>query len=210
MSIFALIHAENRKQRMNPNVKIWMEQVGEGNETAFRRLFEHYYQKLFHLALFFLHSKEFAEECVSDVFVILWRKRELFREVDDVEKYLYTTVKNQALHYIRRDKTLDNEYLELYEVEAIEEEDNPEKALLQHEQVELIQAAIYSLPEKCREVFRLVMQGDLKHREIAELLGISEKTVEAHVASAYKRVAEYVNREYNRLGKRIPLFLLFF
>lgn len=195
---------------MNPNAKIWMEQVGEGNETAFRRLFEHYYQKLFHLALFFLHSKEFAEECVSDVFVILWRKRELFREVDDVEKYLYTTVKNQALHYIRRDKTLDNEYLELYEVEAIEEEDNPEKALLQHEQVELIQAAIYSLPEKCREVFRLVMQGDLKHREIAELLGISEKTVEAHVASAYKRVAEYVNREYNRPGKRIPLFLLFF
>ena len=210
MSIFALIHVKNRKQRMNPNVKIWMEQVGEGNETAFRRLFEHYYQKLFHLALFFLHSKEFAEECVSDVFVILWRKRELFREVDDVEKYLYTTVKNQALHYIRRDKTLDNEYLELYEVEAIEEEDNPEKALLQHEQVELIQAAIYSLPEKCREVFRLVMQGDLKHREIAELLGISEKTVEAHVASAYKRVAEYVNREYNRPGKRIHLFLLFF
>ena len=210
MSIFALIHVENRKQRMNPNVKIWMEQVGESNETAFRRLFEHYYQKLFHLALFFLHSKEFAEECVSDVFVILWRKRELFREVDDVEKYLYTTVKNQALHYIRRDKTLDNEYLELYEVEAIEEEDNPEKALLHHEQVELIQAAIYSLPEKCREVFRLVMQGDLKHREIAELLGISEKTVEAHVASAYKRVAEYVNREYNRPGKQIHLFLLFF
>ena len=98
----------------------------------------------------------------------------------------------------------------LREVEAIEEEDNPEKALLHHEQVELIQAAIYSLPEKCREVFRLVMQGDLKHREIAELLGISEKTVEAHVASAYKRVAEYVNREYNRPGKRVHLFLLFF
>lgn len=195
---------------MNSDIKIWMEQVGEGNETAFRRLFEYYYQKLFHLALFFLHSKEFAEECVSDVFVILWRKRDLFHTVDNVEKYLYTTVKNQALHYIRRDKTADNEYLELYEIESIEEEDNPEKELLQHEQVELIQAAIYSLPEKCREVFRLVMQGDLKHREIAELLGISEKTVEAHVASAYKRIAEYVNREYRRSGKRIRLFSLFF
>ena len=134
----------------------------------------------------------------------------MIREIEDVEKYLYTSVKNQALQYIRRDKTLDNEYLELYQIEAIPVSDDPEKQLLQQEYLDLIQQAIYSLPEKCREVFRLVQQGDLKHREIASLLGRSEKTVEAHVANAYRRIAQYVNHEDSRSEKRLHLILLFF
>lgn len=195
---------------MNAEIDILLNQISQNNERAFRSLFDLYYQRLFHLAFYFLRSKEFAEECVSDVFFILWKRREVIREIEDVEKYLYTSVKNQALQYIRRDKTLDNEYLELYQIEAIPVSDDPEKQLLQQEYLDLIQQAIYSLPEKCREVFRLVQQGDLKYREIASLLGISEKTVEAHVANAYRRIAQYVNHEYSRSEKRLHLILLFF
>ena len=146
----------------------------------------------------------------AGIIILLFMMDDTIKTPEDVEKYLYTSVKNQALQYIRRDKTLDNEYLELYQIEAIPVSDDPEKQLLQQEYLNLIQQAIYSLPEKCREVFRLVQQGDLKHREIASLLGISEKTVEAHVANAYRRIAQYVNHEYSRSEKRLHLILLFF
>ena len=52
------------------------------------------------------------------------------------------------------------------------------------------------LPPKCREVFRLVLSDKLKNREIADVLGISEKTVNIHIAKAYERIAEFVNRRY--------------
>ena len=65
---------------------------------------------------------------------------------------------------------------------------------MDQERRELIQSAINSLPNKCREVFRLTMSDKLKHKEIAKLLDISEKTVEAHVASAYKKIQAYIRK----------------
>ena len=70
----------------------------------------------------------------------------------------------------------------------------------------LVQQAIDSLPPKCREVFRLVLSDKLKNREIADVLGISEKTVNIHIAKAYERIAEYVNRQY----KQVKFFLFLF
>mgnify|MGYP000276101375 CR=1 FL=1 len=64
----------------------------------------------------------------------------------------------------------------------------------------LVQQAIDSLPPKCREVFRLVLSDKLKNREIADILGISEKTVNIHIAKAYERIAEFVNRRYKEGG----------
>lgn len=64
----------------------------------------------------------------------------------------------------------------------------------------LVQQAIDSLPPKCREVFRLVLSDKLKNREIADVLGISEKTVNIHIAKAYERIAEFVNRRYKEGG----------
>ena len=66
--------------------------------------------------------------------------------------------------------------------------------MLDQERRELVQNAIDSLPNKCREVFRLAMSDKLKHKEIAKLLDISEKTVEAHVATAYKKIQNYVRK----------------
>lgn len=71
----------------------------------------------------------------------------------------------------------------------------------------LIKQAIDSLPPKCKEVFRLVLSDKLKNREIANLLGISEKTVNIHIAKAYERIAEYVNRQYKQVKS---FWLLFF
>ena len=57
------------------NNKLLLCKISEGDEVAFRLLFDIYYQKLFHFALYFIKSKELAEEVVSDVFFIIWKRR---------------------------------------------------------------------------------------------------------------------------------------
>lgn len=187
-----------------------MNLIAQGNETAFRQFFDIYYQKLFHLAIYFLKSRELGEEAVSDVFYMIWKKRETLPYINDIESYLYISVKNQSLHYIRRSRTANNEYIDLYAIDLLSDNNDPETVLLNQEYKELIQNAISSLPEKCREVFRLVLSDKLKHKEIALLLNISEKTVEAHIASAYKRIAQYVNKEYSNKDMVNKMLSIFF
>lgn len=178
-----------------------LERISQGDETAFRSLFDLYYDKLLHVAFYFLRSKEFSEEAVSDVFYTIWKRRSTLPMIEDIGDYLFVSVKNQALHYLRRGYVPENDNLmELYQVDFLQDADTPELSLIDKEYQQLIQKAINSLPDKCREVFRLVISDKLKNREISALLNISEKTVEAHITRAYKRIAEYVNKEYKSEG----------
>ena len=124
------------------------------------------------------------------------RKGNLLGHIKTIEQYLYTSTKNQALHYLRRNYSPDKTYVSLYEVELIPESNDPESLMEDNEYELLIQEAINSLPPKCKEVFRLVLSDKLKNREIAELLSISESTVNEHIALAYKRITLYVKKRY--------------
>lgn len=172
------------------------QKIVKGDEMAFQSLFKKYSHRLYHLAFYYLCSKEVSEEVVLDVFTVLWNKRESLSHVKDLERYLYVSIKNQALHYIRRGRVEKGEPLSLYEVELLQEDSTPEKRLIDSEYESLVQSAVNSLPPKCKEVFRLVLSDKLKNREIADLLGISEKTVNEHISQAYKRISVYVKGQY--------------
>lgn len=162
---------------------------------------------MYHLAYYFLQSREASEEAVLDVFTNLWHKREKLSNVTDPIRYLYSSVKNQALHYLRRGLADKRDNLSLYEIELLPDPTSPEKSLIDKEQQQLVQKAIDSLPPKCKEVFRLALDDKLKHREIAELMGISEKTVDNHIAKAYQRIAESVRHQYRYLKLNAILLL---
>lgn len=105
-------------------------QILQGDENAFRLLFESYSRRLFHLSYSYLHVRETAEEAVLDVFTIIWNKRASLSHVKDPERYLYTSVKNQALHYLRRQTIPEEASLSLYEVELLAEDNTPENKLI--------------------------------------------------------------------------------
>lgn len=55
--------------------------VVKGDEAAFRLLFETYSRRLFHVAYYYLNSRELAEEAILDVFTVIWQKRETLSHV---------------------------------------------------------------------------------------------------------------------------------
>lgn len=196
---------------MSDNIedKNLIKKISQGDEGAFRALFDQYYQSLLSLSFYFLKSRELAEEVVADVFYAIWLKKESLNKVNDIKNYLYISTKNQALLYIRKSPFIDKQPIDLYTINIASEESDPETKLLDKEYQKIIQEAILSLPEKCREVFRLFLSEKLRHKEIAQILNISEKTVEAHITTAYKRIASYVNKEYSKeknINKMLSIF----
>lgn len=153
-----------------------------------RQLFEQRYLQLHNYARRFVESDEEADDVVADVFLELWQNRGHLDFSRNILSYLYRATSARALNVLRhkgvapvRIDLLESINAIRMEHFAIYEENNP---IEQHEQHEQIEAAINSLPDKCREVFRLSYIHGLKNQEIADTMNISVRTVEAHMYKA--------------------------
>lgn len=170
--------------------------IARGEEQALQLLYYQLRAKLLRLAVQFLPSVQAAEEIVSDVFIVLWQKRHNLDHVSDLRWYLYASVKNRCLNWLRKDKAMLQ--LPINEKEMDYAFDiTPESALISAEIIAEINQAINDLPPKCREIFVLVKEDRLKYADVANLLGISVKTVENQMAIALKKLyylLEYIKK----------------
>lgn len=154
------------------------------DKQLFEQLFREYFTPLSYFALGYVNDLDTAKEVVQEVFINLWNKKDSIKSDKSVKAYLYTSVRNRCLNYIRDHKKFRSYVLDV-EIEDTEifVENN---SLTQEETQIKIHQAIDKLPEKCKEVFRLSRFDELKYKEIAEKLGISIKTVEVQISKALK------------------------
>lgn len=162
---------------------------GANCESSFRRFFNHFYPKLFELALYYTKNQALAEEVVSDVFLKVWKQRKHLEEVRDMQVYLLVAVKRQSLNQVRNTRSTPL-FIHDLEHHIIVESCTPENILFSQELLKVVSQSIQNLPEKCRLVYKLVKEEQLKYKEVADLLNISEKTVEMHVGHALKKIRE--------------------
>ena len=171
---------------------VLFEKIKKGDEKAFERLFHCYYSHLCLFAEQFVHNHAEAEEIVQDTFVSIWEKKEKIAITTSVKNYLFRSVKNSCLNYLKHNQ-IKNQYADkLLSDSGLDEPDDVsfiESGLLQK-----IEECINSLPEKRREVFRLSREEGLKYREIAEKLNISVKTVETHMGLAIKTLRDKLHQ----------------
>lgn len=159
-----------------------------GDERAMESLFRESYQRLCNYANTILNDIDESEEVVQQVFVQLWEKREKMEISTSVQSYLFKSVRNTCLNKIKHAKVRQI-YAE--EVTALAQQSEPATETTFHNELQSqIQAAIESLPEQCRLVFKLSRFEELKYSEIAEELGISVKTVENHMGKALRIMKE--------------------
>ncbi|MBX6332138.1 MAG: RNA polymerase sigma-70 factor [Gemmatimonadaceae bacterium] len=165
-----------------------------GDEGAFEAMFRAYAAPLCTFALHITRSRDLAKEVVHDVFLLVWARRERLDVHTNLRAYLYRATRNRALEVARRD-TLFKRWLE----ETAREQTHDITAHLAptaHEQLEhdeqiaALQAAIDALPERRRMVLLLRWRDGLRNDEVAELLGISVKTVENQITQALRTLRE--------------------
>jgi len=167
---------------------ILFEKTRAGDEKAFEKLFRQFYPHLCLYATQVLKNPSAAEEIVQELFVRLWEKREETQIDTSVKNYLFRSVKNHCLNYIKHNQ-IKNEY-SLKVLAESKTEDASEDIETQAELFQKIEESIAALPEKRQEIFRLSRQEGLKYREIAEKMNISIKTVETQMGLAIKSLRE--------------------
>jgi RNA polymerase sigma-70 factor (ECF subfamily) len=165
------------------------------DEQALESLFRNHYIGLCRFANGYVKDQEAAKEIVQDAFVNLWEKRNTIDLSKPVKSYLFTTVRNKCLNYLRDNKKFSSDLLALENLSNEGMFDQPDK-LVESDIRSQIDRAIDELPEKCREIFKLSRYQHLKYQQIADQLHISVKTVETQMSKALQhmrsRLAEYL------------------
>ncbi|WP_332733470.1 RNA polymerase sigma-70 factor [Flavihumibacter sp.] len=171
------------------------------DQAAYRELFSAFYTPLTQFAFGFTRSKQSAEEIVSDVFIIIWEKRKRLENISSLKLYLYTATRNTAYNFLSRQNRVLLTDLSEIPVDLKSVHLDPERMLITAEMKKMVQEAIMKLPPRCRLIFKLVKEDELKYREVAELLKLSVKTVETQMSIALKRIGEAVRFD---IRKAVP------
>lgn len=166
-------------------------EIKNGNEQAFRRLFDSYKNILYAYAFKFTRNRELSEEAVQEVFLKLWVHRASLDPERPLEGYLFRMARNQVFNMLKR--AVYNERLKeyIFSRPAVYEHSAEEQLILSEIQ-EAKDQAISQLSPRRRLIFRMSRLEGLTHDEIAEKLGISKNTVKDQIVKANHLIREYL------------------
>lgn len=177
-----------------------IEGVKSGDKRFFDLVFKNYYSGLLSFAKDYLRSQEAAQEIIQDLFLFLWENKEKVQIKTSLKAYLYRSVHNRCLTFLRDSASQNRLQFDHIKGNAnllIEEisETVFDRAFAEHAEKEL-EETIESLPEQCRKIFRLNRYEKLTYPQIAEKLGISLSTVKTQMSRAmntlYEKMKKYL------------------
>jgi RNA polymerase sigma-70 factor (family 1) len=165
---------------------------------AYKELFLLYHSRLINFSASITHSKESAEEVVSDVFLKIWQNRNSLNRIENFHLYIYIITKNLSINRFLKSKkektfSLDEAVVEFKSIYL-----DPEQLIMTAEMFTKIRYAICELPPRCQLIFKLVKEDGLKYREVAELLNLSVKTIENQMTIALRKIGQSM---HFKLGK---------
>lgn len=165
------------------------------SQKAFKSLYLTYFQRMMRFTNLYVSSVVEAEEIVSDTFLAVWNNRKSLLKITNFDAYIYSIARHKAISYYR---TIHMEQIELNEISIdlfTHTETTPEDDLISKESLNQLNKAIDALPAKCKAAFKLIREDKLKYKEVAAILDISVKTLEAHIATAVKKLRESLKQE---------------
>jgi RNA polymerase sigma factor, sigma-70 family len=166
----------------------FLDGVNRKDNKAWEELYRYFYAPLCSYSGKIICDADMAEDIVQGCFVSLWRSSFRFTDIKAITTYLYRSVYNGSLNFIRdrqaavqiHQKWFDN--LQVNEEEALH-------IALEEEAITRFYSIILQLPEQQREILLASLRGD-KVKDIAERLSVSENTVKTHKKRAYQFIRE--------------------
>lgn len=159
------------------------------DKAGFESLFRSEFKGLCFFALQYTKDHDTAREITQEAFISLWEKRASIDLSKPVKTYLSTTVRNKCLNWLRDNKKFNREILDIEGLLSDKTYIQPDR-LVETEIRDKIARAIDGLPQKCREIFVLNRNENLKYQEIANRLNISVKTVETQMSKALQHMRD--------------------
>ena len=168
----------------NPNIDF--ERIYINNFARFKRFAKEY-----------VLSEQEAENIVQDVFLSLWERRDRINGGINLQAYLFTSIKNKCVDYLRRQLTnkelkhsMEAELRRTLSLNYESLEEISDDIFSENTIEELISKSLEKLPERCRQIFIKSRIEGKKQSEIAQELNISLNTVESQMGIAYRKLRQ--------------------
>ena len=181
-----------------------VKELKNGNEKAFKKLFDTYRNDLYKFSLSMVGSKNYAEEIVQDVFMKIWIKRELLNLEMSFKSYLFTITRNKTIKFLK--KAADNKKLReeiFYKRQKFVY--STDIYLRESELENLKKEALNKLSPKRRIIFEMSRNEGKTYADIALELGISISTVRNQMSKALETLRNFLSKSKDG----ILLLLLF-
>ncbi|RQP14913.1 RNA polymerase sigma-70 factor [Parapedobacter defluvii] len=162
----------------------------EGDEHAFREVFDRFHRKIFQFAFNFLKDKAQSEEIVQDAFLSFWLHRETLNPNQPIAPFLFT-IARRALTDTWRKAAASERFREQIRLFMDFSNNDTEELIFKNELEHIVQDALSKLSDQQQEVFTLSRYEGLSYEEIAERMHISKNTVKYHLVNALKVLRAY-------------------
>lgn len=193
-------------QTTNEKIEACAEKIRQSDRRAFDTLFRLLYPHLVRYSQTYTRNHAAGNDIVQDTFVILWQKRHQIKPDRSLKAYLFKIVRNRSLNYLRdfsdrEDQLPEDKWnrIEQQKEEPFGTEFGYGQTETANRLAEQLEEWIRELPDRQREAFELSRFEGLRHAEIAEVMEVSEKTVNNHIVTALK----YLRTCYHEYEKEL-------
>ncbi len=164
-----------------------LELLKKGDKQGLKEIFDLLYTPLCLFSQKIVGGIDIAEDIVQDVFISFWENRNYLKVKSNLSSYLYKTVRNRSLNYVRDNKIKTTEWIDEYENIY---SDITDKNDLKEELLNKIEAAVNELPPGSRKVFKSIVMDGLSYKAAAEHHKISINTIKSQLKRATRMLSE--------------------
>ena len=162
--------------------QLLLKQLSQGNRVVFKKIFEEYYRPLCGFSRKFIDDAEVCDDLVQESFLALWNKRTEIESYNAIKGYLYSSVRNACLNYLRHQSVKQKSH---ENIRALSSEWYTEDTIIEEKVHFQIYEAIKELSPQSRKIILMTMNG-LTNPEMAEELDISVNTVKTLKKRSYE------------------------
>jgi len=174
---------------MEQDDQILLNELKQGNKSAYEAVFKKYYKPLVAKAYFILEDEMEAEDLTQNLFVNMWLKSHFLSINTSIRAYLFRAIHNECMMVLRNKKVSDRR-LKLY-TDTIAEEEEPVTEEYDQKHLNLI---FTELPVQRQKAFKLVYIDDKKYKEAAEEMGVSVNSIKTHLKLALKSLKDKIGK----------------
>ena len=159
-----------------------------------------------HASMSKLLDKEDAEDVLQDAYIKVYEAKKSGLQHDNFKAFLFKVARNSALSRLRHKKVISSSLKVVHDIDVdrLAHITNEDK-IGQEQDSALLFLAIKDLPPMCRQVFVLRKFKHKSHSEIADMLNISNKTVENHITKAVKHCRDSILLHYKKKSIKAPI-----
>jgi RNA polymerase sigma-70 factor (ECF subfamily) len=189
------------------NERELLQQVADGSQDAFARIYEMHRQRLYNYLLGITKAAEVAEDILVDVFMKLWIGREMLVRIENLEGFLHKVAYNKAMDFFKT--TARHARLQQVYAQRIDQpQQNLEDWLIDEEARRILREAINQLPPQRKLIYTMSREQGLSYDEIAKALHLSRNTVKGTIMAATRSISEYLQKKYPGNAALSALFFL--